>query len=175
MVKAFIPSHCTRWACSRRSSRPKMPLFFTKILFRMNGELRRSLICRIRPRSSLFYGRDLSTPRNRIIMDRSPPFPSNYWDSISYLRNCSQPRLHLPRNRDFLQFPLTSFLASSFFSGTSRNRAGRKEIVSTYKKNICSHVVGILEAKLPGRLPPCVEILLMISSSFPPARSLLGI
>ena len=31
-----------------------MPLFYTKILFRMNGELSRSLICRIRPTSSLF-------------------------------------------------------------------------------------------------------------------------
>lgn len=36
-------------------------------LFRMNGELRRSLICRIRLRSSLFYGRDLS------IMFAQPP------------------------------------------------------------------------------------------------------
>lgn len=28
MVKVFIPSHCTRCACSR-SSRPRMPLFYT--------------------------------------------------------------------------------------------------------------------------------------------------
>ena len=73
---SLLPSHCTRCACSH-SSRPRMPLFYTKILLRMNGELRRSLICGIRPTSSLFYGRDLSTPRNQITMGRSPPFLSN--------------------------------------------------------------------------------------------------
>ncbi|KAM7249803.1 hypothetical protein ACFE04_019627 [Oxalis oulophora] len=57
-------------APTARSSQLIMPLFYTKILLRMNGELRRSLICKIRPTSSLFYGR--ATPRNRITMDRSP-------------------------------------------------------------------------------------------------------
>jgi len=38
----------------------------------------------------------------------------------------------LPRNRDFLQFPLT--LASSFFSGTSRNRVGSKNRNKPIKK-----------------------------------------
>lgn len=60
------------------------------------GELRRSLIWRIRPTSSLFFGRDLSTPRNLITMDRSPPFPSNPISeilSLSYLGNCGRPRL----------------------------------------------------------------------------------
>lgn len=52
----------------------------------MNGELRRSLI----------FGRDLSTPRILITMDRSPPFPSNPISeilSLSYLGNCGRPRL----------------------------------------------------------------------------------
>jgi hypothetical protein len=50
---SLLPSHCTRCACSH-SSRLRMPLFYTQIPLRMNGELRRSLICRIRPTSSLF-------------------------------------------------------------------------------------------------------------------------
>ncbi|WMV30361.1 hypothetical protein MTR67_023746 [Solanum verrucosum] len=51
-------------------------------------------------------------------------------------------------------------------------RAARIKIIIY---NICSHVVRILEAKFPSRLPPCLEMLFMISCSFPPARSLLGI
>lgn len=63
---SLLPSHCTRCACSR----PRMPLFYTLLLLRMNGELRRSLIRGIRPTNSLFYGRDLSLGLGNVALVR---------------------------------------------------------------------------------------------------------
>lgn len=132
----------------------------------MNGELSSSLICRIRPTNSLFSFMAEISPHQGTKsqwIEALLFLPISEILSLTCLGNCGRPRLHLPRNRDFLQFPLTSFLASSFFSGTSRNRAGSKNNNKPIKHMFpCSRHSRSKASRPPASL--CG--LFMISSSF---------
>ena len=66
-------------------------LYYLTILLRMNGELRRSLICRIRPTSSLFYGRDPSQGTESQWIEALLFLPISSIFYLSYLVGKTQP------------------------------------------------------------------------------------
>lgn len=111
------------------------------------------------------YGRDLSTPRNRITMALTIAL---LFLPISDIPRCGRPRLH--GNRSFFLGIYTFYLFPLFSRALSSRehleieRAARKS--NQPIQHLLYVVVGLRQAKLPSRLPPCVEMLLMISSSF---------